>query len=144
MLVKPKMLFDPVMKIDYLLAAADARKDLGKTHDVFIFQSRIEKTLSRGSIKIATKLCKMQPQLQLFLNWIYSQDHFAGVPLELKTYFKDGSVRTFYSTQSIEMKQVPSAMFDYPQNYKPASDKLMVLVSGDVQGTLEDLWGSKK
>ena len=141
---KPQTLFDPMMKIDYTLASAEAKKETAKTRDPFIFQSRSDKSYSHGSIKIANNLCKLQPQLQAFLNWIYSQDHFVGVPMEMKSYFEDGSVRIFYSTQSIETKKVPSSMFAYPKNYKPASEKLLVLFSNDAQSTMEDLWGSSK
>lgn len=82
---------------------------------------------------------KFNAFLQSFLDFLFNQSVYKGLPLELKNTYQGGVVETLYSTSSVEYVKRPLSIFDFPIGMKPVTDKLQVLMSEDTKTTLEDL-----
>jgi hypothetical protein len=111
------------------------------SHDSPIFQDRATKMVLDTTMKIASP-CKIGPQLQAFLTWIYNMGSFKGVPLESKTRYMDGTSLMTYTTTSIEHVSKPASFFAYPTGFKKAESLLDVMLQEGYVDTLEDLWGT--
>lgn len=111
-----------------------------KSRDTFLFQERNTKVTRDTTLKVATP-CKIKPAVQDFIRWMYNFNKFAGVPLESKTTYQDGSTVITYFTTSIEHVSKPASYFALPSNYTKVSDTLEVLISDEAGSIMEDLWG---
>ncbi|MBS2010408.1 MAG: hypothetical protein JST01_25380 [Cyanobacteria bacterium SZAS TMP-1] len=119
----------------------DCGKQKMVVHDPVIFQSRAQRFLRDSVLKLTQKY-DFKPEIQDFVHFIFNQNNFKGLPIELKNTYGDGLVETMYFTESIEYVKRPLAIFDYPVGMKRAADKLEVMMSEDANSTLEDLFVS--
>ncbi|MBS1989858.1 MAG: hypothetical protein JSS83_05025 [Cyanobacteria bacterium SZAS LIN-3] len=119
----------------------DCSKQKMVVHDPVIFQSRAQRFLRDSVLKLTQKY-NFKPEIQQFVHFIFNQNNFNGLPIELKNTYGDGLVETTYSTDSIEYVKRPLTIFDYPVGMKRAADKLEVMMSEDANSTLEDLFVS--
>ncbi|CAN5466615.1 hypothetical protein BH10CYA1_BH10CYA1_47020 [soil metagenome] len=138
---KPRPIHDAQLRLDCLNIVMQTKNDQLTTGDTIIFQDRTKKVVRQAILKIATP-CKIQPALQTFINFLFDLDKYPGLPLALETQYKDGSSVTDLYTSSIEHTSKSPSFFAYPTGFKKASNKLEVMLSEDMNDTLEDLWGS--
>lgn len=134
---------DSRLQLDTLKITIDGSAEPEGSNDLVIFQDRKSKRFKEIDF-IVTDHLSLNPNIQIFVNWLYDQSVFPGVPLEQKKYYTDGSAATVYRTTSITHADQPASLFEYPKGYKTASSILEVVLSEDAKSTLEDLWGDRK
>lgn len=131
---------DPILKVRLSQVTVDGGLDRNGASDPFFYQNRQRQQLKEVHFKITDQF-KLKPEVQNFVNWIYNQDYYPGIPLEMRKDFRDGSSSTPYRTTSIKSCAVPPSYFVYPTGYKITANHLEVLVADDARTTLEELWG---
>jgi hypothetical protein len=137
----PHPVHDAVLKLDCLNIVRQTKNDLETISDTIMFQARSQKVLREATLKIASPF-KIQPSLQTYINFLFDLEKYPGVPLEFRTRYKDGSSVTNLYTSSIELTSKSASFFAYPTGFKKANNKVEVMLSEDINDTLEDLWGS--
>jgi len=131
---------DPKLQLDCTYIVMQTKNDLQKDSDTIMFQDRTQKILREAELKIGLP-CKLRPELQTYINFLFDLDKYPGVPLELTTKYKDGSSVNALYTSAIEHINKSPSFFAYPSGFKKTDNKLEVLLSEDINETLEDLWG---
>lgn len=130
--------YDALLRVKTLKVLVDVRKQTMVVNDAYIFQTRTKRVLLDSVMKVAQGY-KFNAFLQSFLDFLFNQSVYKGLPLELKNTYQGGVVETLYSTSSVEYVKRPLSIFDFPIGMKPVTDKLQVLMSEDTKTTLEDL-----
>jgi hypothetical protein len=133
---------DSQLKLDTLKVTIDGSADPEGSNDLVIFQARKSKRFKEIDFVVADHI-SLNPNIQIFVNWLYDQSVFPGVPLEQKKYYTDGSASTVYRTTSITHADQPASLFEYPKGYKRTANFLEVVLSEDAKSTLEHLWGDR-
>ena len=131
---------DSILKLRLTEVTVDGSLDRNGASDPFIYQNRRRQQLKEVHFKVTDQF-QLKPEVQNFVNWIYNQDYYPGLPLEMRKDFMDGSSSTTYRTTSIKTCAMPPSFFAYPTDYKTTANHLEVLVADDARTTLEELWG---
>ncbi len=134
---------DGQLKLDTVKVTIDGSTEPEGSSDMFIYQDRKTKRFKEIDFTVADHI-SLNANTQIFVNWLYDQSVFTGLPLEQKKYYTDGSVATVYQTTSITHADQPASLFEYPKGYKTTANLLEVVLSEDAKSTLEDLWGDRK
>jgi hypothetical protein len=133
--------YNALLRVKTLKVSVDVRKQAMVVNDAYIFQTRTKRVLLDSVLRVAQGY-KINPFLQSFVDFLFNQSIYQGLPIELKNTYQGGVVETLYSTSSVEYVKRPAAIFDFPIGMKPVTDKIQVLMSEDTKTTLEDLLGS--
>ncbi|MBS1990819.1 MAG: hypothetical protein JSS86_13670 [Cyanobacteria bacterium SZAS LIN-2] len=123
---------------------AEGGKNAKVEQDPFIFQAAEKPKKVMSVLFKCADIGPIDEHAQRAINWIYSQKRLPGLPLQLSTFYGDGSRVDQLQTMSFERSQVPDSFFSYPHGYTKSKNKYSILTSEDANATLEDLFGDTK
>jgi hypothetical protein len=130
---------NPILKFDCVVLRLKGKPEkafLG-AEEPMLFRSVQKKVIDTHCYSF-TKAVAFNKEIETFFSGIYNQPNHEGLPLELTTYYTDGSTDRTYYTKSVTKSTINRDFFSYPTGWTKASGLTEVLISKKQQANLND------
>jgi hypothetical protein len=134
-----QVLRDPVLKLNRVVLDLKGKPEkvfLG-SDEPMLFRSAQKKVIDKHRF-VFTKDVPFNKEVETFFSEIYNQPNHEGLPIELTTFFTDGSTDRTYYTKSVTKSTTNRDFYSYPTGWTKASGLTEVLISKKQQANLND------